>query len=79
MGERGASPEDDSSQGGLGVLTVFHNLFVGIATYYRNVDGIFFVWIILDESEHVFNFLNRPWKYLVTHRFSEQGLVIAVF
>lgn len=43
VGERGASLEDDSSQGGLGVLTVFHYLFVGVPTYYRNVDGIFFV------------------------------------
>ena len=73
------SPEDSSSQGGLDVPTVFHNLFVGVATYYRNVVGLSFVWLILDESEHVLNFLNGPWKYLVKQGFSEQGPVIAVY
>ena len=36
------SPEDSSSQGGLDVPAVFHNLFVGVATYYGNVVGLFF-------------------------------------
>lgn len=35
------SPEDSSSQGGLAVPTRFHNVFVGAATYYRNVVGLF--------------------------------------
>lgn len=40
---------------------------------------MFLVWISLIENEHVFNFLNVPWRNLAVVGFAEKVLVIAGF